>query len=123
LDHLPNPADPIFRDAIDQASESDRNWFKLNPSRLFRLRDVMPYECIDRMKPPSDGKRWQTLVGRIGPGMRFRAVLSIPAELDIDDTDDQQLESIFMRGVPKPFRKKLKAMLRKNQVVIRKALH
>jgi hypothetical protein len=45
--------------------------------------------------------------------MRWRAVLSVPAELENDDADDQQLASIFMRLAPKPFRKLLKAMLRK----------
>jgi hypothetical protein len=68
------------------------------------------------MKPPSDGKRWQTLVARIGPGMRCRAVFSVPAEFDISHADDQQLESIFMRAVPKPFQKRLKDMLRRRKM-------
>ena len=116
MDHVPNPADPIFREAVDRASESDRNWFELNPSRLFRLRDVMPYEHIGPTKAPPDGMSWRTLVARVGPGMRWRAVLSVPAELENDDADDQQLASIFMRLAPKPLRKMLKAMLRKRRL-------
>jgi hypothetical protein len=116
MDHVPNPADPIFREAADRASASDRNWFELNPSRLFRLRDVMPHEDIDPTKPPPDGMSWRTLVARVGPGMRWRAVLSVSAELENDDADDQQLASIFTSLAPRPFRKMLKAMLRKKRL-------
>jgi hypothetical protein len=116
VDRLPNPADPIFREAVGRASESDQNWFELNPGRLFRLRDVMPYEHIGPAEAPPDGMSWRTLVAPVGPGMRLRAVLCVPPELDNEDADDQQLASIFMPLAPKPLRKLLKAMLRKKRL-------
>jgi hypothetical protein len=115
MDHLSKLVDAIDGKAIDRACESDREWFEANPNRLFRLRDVMPYEHIGPTKAPPDGESWRTLVVRIGPGMRFRAVLSVPAELD-NEPDDQQLASIFMPLAPKPLRKMLKPMLRKKRL-------
>jgi hypothetical protein len=112
MDHLSKLVDAIHGKAIDRTCESDREWFEANPNRLFRLRDVMPYEHIG----PPDGMSWRTLVARVGPKMRWRAVLSVPAELDNEDADDQQLASIFMPLAPKPLRKMLKAMLRKKRL-------
>ena len=116
MDHLSKLVDAIHGKAIDRACESDREWFEANPNRLFRLRDVMPYEHIGPTKAPPDGESWRTLVVRVGPGMQWRAVLSVPAELDNEDADDQQLASIFMPLAPKPLRKMLKAMLRKKRL-------
>ena len=116
MDHLPNPADPIFREAVDRASESDRIWFELNPSRLFRIRDVMPYEDIGPTIAPPDGTGWRTLTVQLEPGSRLRAILAVPAELDNEDADDQQLAAIFMALAPEPFRKLVKNMLRKKRL-------
>jgi hypothetical protein len=116
MDHLSKLVDAIRGKAIDRTCESDREWFEANPNRLFRLRDVMPYEFNGPMRALPDGMSWRTLVARVGPGMRWRAVLSVPAELDNEDADDQLLASIFRRVAPKPFRKLLKTMLRKRRL-------
>ena len=116
MDHLSKLVDAIHGKAIDRACGSDREWFEANPNRLFRLRDMMPYEINGPIEAPPDGMSWRTLTVQVKPGMRLRLVLSVPAELDNEDADDQQLASIFMPLAPKPLRKMLKAMLRKRRL-------
>jgi hypothetical protein len=77
---------------------------------------MVPYEINGAIEAPPDGMSWRTIVVRIGLGMRVRAVLSVPVELDNEDADDQQLASIFVPVAPKLFRKKLKTMLRKKRL-------
>src|SRR6266436_1386004 len=113
---LPNPPEAIHGKSIDRACRSDRDWFEANPNRLFRLRDMMPYEINGPIEAPPDGMSWRTLTVQVEPGMRLRLVLSVPAELDNEDADDQQLASIFMPLAPKPLRKMLKAMLQKKRL-------
>jgi hypothetical protein len=113
MNHLPNPVDAIHSKAIDRACKSDRDWFEANPNRLFRLRDMMPYESNGPIEVPPDGMSWRTLTVQVEPGMRLRLVLSVPAEIHNEDSNDQQLASIFMALAPKPFRKLLKSKLRK----------
>jgi hypothetical protein len=106
MNHLPTPAEAIHGKAIDRACESDRAWFEANPNRLFRLRDMMPYESNGPIEAPPDGMSRRTLVVQVERGMRLRMIVSVP--------DDQQLASIFMPLAPKPFRKLLKCKLRKS---------
>jgi hypothetical protein len=114
MDHLSKLVDAIHGKAIDRACESDREWFEANPNRLFRLRDMMPYEINGPIEAPPDGMSWRTLTVQVKPGMRLKLLLSVPAESHNEDPDDQQLASIFMSLAPKPFRKLLKSKLRKH---------
>jgi hypothetical protein len=114
MNHLPTPAEAIHGKAIDRACESDRAWFEANPNRLFRLRDMMPYESNGPIEAPPDGMSRRTLVVQVERGMRLRMIVSVPAELHKEEADDQQLASIFMPLAPKPFRKLLKCKLRKS---------
>jgi hypothetical protein len=111
---LSNPPEAMHGKAIDRACKSDRNWFEANPNRLFRLRDMMSYEINGPIEAPPDGMSWRTLTVQVEPGMRLRLVLSVPAEIHNEDSDDQQLASIFMPLAPKPFRNLSKAKFRKS---------
>lgn len=116
MDHLSKLVDAIHAKVIDRTCEGDREWFEANPNRLFRLRDMIPYENNGPIEAPPDGMSWRTLIVQLEPGMRLRAILSVPAKLDNEDADDQQLASIFMPLAPKPLRKMLKAVLRKKRL-------
>jgi hypothetical protein len=48
--------------------------------------------------------------------MRLRTGIALPIEIPNDGADDEQLAPIFMSLAPKPFRKPLKAMLRKRRL-------
>jgi hypothetical protein len=67
-------------DAVDEASEDDRLWFKAHPHRQYRIRPYRPGEGPPdyETSEPSQGWRWYVVVRQLRAGVRMR--LSFQAE-------------------------------------------
>jgi hypothetical protein len=107
MDDFPTAVRAIHGQSIDRATADDKSWFEGNPDRIFRLRDVMPFENNGPLEEPPDGTTWRALIAQMEPGKRLRAIVAVPAEIQ-NEADDKALGAIFNRVAPKPFRKALK---------------
>ena len=93
-------ATAIHSKAIDRACADDAAWFAVHPSRIFRLRDAIPFEFNRDIGLPPWQETWRALVAQGAPGVRFRCQLSAPIEVSNEDAVDDLLRPIFEQIAP-----------------------
>jgi hypothetical protein len=85
---------------IDRVNDDDREWFKANPDRTFRLREAIPFEFNSPIGEAGQGFRWRVLVARIEDGVRSHKPVSLPNNLFNDSASDVHLAQIFEQVAP-----------------------
>ena len=94
----------IHENAVERASDDDKVWFRENPGRNFRIRDLMSYEFNEKIKPPPDGYTWRTIIAQVSEGIRMRQPVALPKEVPNEGAQDENLVRIFDQVAPKQFR-------------------
>lgn len=90
----------IHEKLIEIATQGDAAWFAAHPDRRLRLRDAVRFEFNEDMGPPPSGMTARTLVVQMQPGARLRQPVAVPAGLDNDEADDDDLARLFEQVAP-----------------------
>jgi|TARA_R100001530_G_C4320819_1_gene155710 hypothetical protein len=90
----------IHENAVKRASDDDQIWFRENPGRNFRIRDLMPYEFNGKIDDPPDGYTWRTIIAQISEGARIRLPATLPKETPNEGAQDDELVRIFGQVAP-----------------------
>ena len=82
----------IHGKAIDRVSDDDRTWFKNNPGRLYRLRDLMTFEFNNEpLGEPGDGFMWYVLVASPMDGVRIRLPVSFQTGISFEGISEDEM--------------------------------
>lgn len=84
----------------DVGAELDHVWFAKNPTRVHRLRDLVPFESREPLGAPPLGMTWRILVTRVPGGGRLRLPVPLAREVPNDAMDGAQLARLFDRLAP-----------------------
>ena len=91
----------IHGKAIERVSDDDRTWFKNNPGRLYRLRDLMKFEFNNMpLGEPGEGFMWSVLVASPMDRVRIRLPVGFQVGISFEGISEDEMGRTFRNVAP-----------------------